>query len=193
MKVMLDLETLSTAPNARVISLGIAKFDDHVILETVGWALDLNKTHGHIDPATCKWWMDQSAPAKDFSFNGKCDPVVAANDLKKALVGCTELWANDPDFDVVIVKNWYEGLHPSMGRWPVSFRLNRSYRTIMALAKEAQIDYSSAYTNNFIAHNPIEDAATQARAVIIARKALLAPRISRGWVADPKPEPAHAV
>lgn len=184
---MIDIETLSTNNDAAVISIGIAKFDDEKILHTQGWALDMRKVTGHVDPGTVKWWADQSEAARAYSFNGKLKPLDVATALTIELAGTTELWANDPDFDVIILKNWYE--RTAAARWPVSFRNNRSQRTIMQLAKDAGIDMGAAWQGDFVAHNPVDDAATQARAVIIARKTLLAPRTTRGW----DREPAHAV
>lgn len=183
MKMMIDIETLSTNNDAAVISIGIAKFDDTQILHTQGWALDMRKVTGHIDPGTVKWWMDQNEAARAYSFNGKSGPDAVASELRQAMENVTELWANDPDFDVIILKNWFE--RTTTGRWPVSFRSNRSMRTIMQLAKEARLNLDGSWANGTVAHNPVDDASNQARAVIAARKGLLFPvPVSRGWVPE---------
>lgn len=183
MKMMIDIETLSTNNDAAVISIGYATFDDNQILDTQGWAMDLKKVTGHIDPGTVKWWFDQSQIAQAYSFNGTLKPAEVAGMLATKLQGVTELWANDPDFDVVILKNWFE--RTNGGRWPCSFRNNRSVRTIMQLANEARVNLDGSWASGTTAHNPIDDAANQARAVIAARKGLLNPvPVSRGWIAD---------
>lgn len=172
---MLDLETLSSKSDAAIISIGVARFDSGGVLDTEGWALDDSQVFGHIDPQTVYWWMKQSDAAKAYSFSGKAKPLDVAQGLIKFLGGCTELWANDPDFDVVIIRNWWDhwqNIYPQMGKFPVSFRASRSCRTLRALAPDC--DVSMCYTG--VAHNPVEDAAMQARAVIRQRKHLLAGR-----------------
>lgn len=184
MKMMIDIETLSTNNDAAVISIGIAKFDDTQILHTQGWALDLRKVTGHVDPSTVKWWMGQNEAARAYSFNGSQRPTDVAAALAIEMTGVTELWANDPDFDVVILKNWFERTSPGT-RWPMSFRSNRSMRTIMQLARDARLNLDGSWANGTVAHNPVDDAANQARAVIAARKGLLFPvPVSRGWVPE---------
>lgn len=173
---MLDLETLSTQPDAAIISIGLAKFDAKQVIETAGWALELPKVFGHIDPSTVAWWMKQSEPAREYSFTGTTDPHVAAQGISDFLRGVDEIWANDPEFDCVILRAWWQALRPRLGKFPISYRQSRSYRTIMAEAKACGVDIDKAWTNTFVAHNPIEDAATQARAVILARAGLRAGR-----------------
>jgi hypothetical protein len=46
----------------------------------------------------------------------------------------------------------------------------------MAEAAACQVDCSRAWNSRLMAHNPIDDASTQARAVILARKGLRAGR-----------------
>lgn len=172
--VMLDLETLSTKSDAAIISIGVARFDESGVLDTKGWAIDQTEVFGHVDPGTVYWWMKQSDAAKRYSFNGKEKALVAAQELKEFLLGgpgakgCTELWANDPDFDVVILRHWWDTLRPRMGTFPVSFRASRSFRTIKALTPDC--DLSECYLGT--AHNPVDDAAMQARAVIKMRRHL---------------------
>lgn len=174
--VMLDLETLSTRSDACIISIGVARFDDKHVIATDGWALDLKKATGHIDPGTVAWWMEQSEPARQFSFMGRVDPHVAAQNFTDFCRGADELWANDPDFDVTIIKNWWDSLRPKVGIFPMKYNASRSYRTIMAEAKACGVVVDKAWLNGFVAHNPVEDAATQARAVILARAGLRAGR-----------------
>lgn len=171
---MLDIETLSTRNYAAIISIGLVKFDQNGVIDSAGWALDLSKVSGHIDPATVGWWMQQNEAAREFSFKGTEDPVTVAQHIKQFLTGCDEVWANDPDFDLVILKSWWQGLE-NVGPWPVKYDAGRAFRTIKAEAKACGIEYKSAYDGK-VAHNPIDDAAAQARAVIMIRKALRAGR-----------------
>ncbi len=172
---MLDLEALSARHDAAIISIGLVKFDQAGVIDSAGWAFDLNKVTGHIDPGTVRWWMDQNEAAREFSFKGKEDPHQVAQHVKMFLAGTDEVWANDPDFDHVILKSWWNALTPKVGPFPIHHRAARSFRTLMAEARACSIDVESAF-QHMVAHNPIDDAAAQARAVILVRKALRAGR-----------------
>lgn len=170
-RVMLDIETLSTDKHAAVLSIGVAVFDPaQGITYTNGWALRMDKIDGHINPATVKWWLQQEEVAREYSFKGDALPLVAGNELMHVLVDADEVWANDPDFDCVILQHWWERTLKSIP-WLVSFRKYRSMRTLSMIAKAKGIDVSSAYIST-TAHNPIEDAVGQARAVNIILTAL---------------------
>lgn len=180
--VMLDIETLSTQNDACVISFGVARFDESQVLASDGWALDMGgpkhppKVFGHIDPSTVKWWMQQSQLAQEFSFKGVVDPHMAAQAFADFCRGADEIWANDPEFDCVILRKWWSTLKPTVGPFPMHYRTSRSFRTIMTEAKAAGVSVDEAWKTDFVAHNPIEDAVAQARAVILARKGLRAGR-----------------
>jgi hypothetical protein len=180
--VMLDLETLSTAKDAAVISIGICAFSEEGgILASHGWAIDSRDWHGYIDPATVKWWTKQNEAAREYSFNGTERSSVVAFQLSawvKEWGGGSpedETWANDPDFDVVILQSWWKriaalGLNP--GPFPFHYRSARSCRTIWAEAQRLGIYYDPAASHT-VAHNPIDDACNQARSVIAIRRNLI--------------------
>lgn len=176
--VMLDLETLSSRKDAMVISIGVAAFDDSKVIQTAGWALDFKRlVPGHIDPTTVKWWSEQSEPAREYSFTGKVDPLQAALDFAAflKLYGGDELWANDPTFDCVILRHWWEQL--TQTSFPSHYREERSCRTMFAEARRLGHDISDAWKNGYVAHNPVDDAATQARGVILARSLIGKPSL----------------
>ena len=168
-RVMVDIETLSTRKDAAVLSIGAVMFDDTQILDSAGYAIDMRKMTGHIDPSTVKWWLEQSDTARAYSFSGTEKPDAVASWLGTYLEGATEVWANDPDFDMVILQNWWE--RTTASRWPANFRNYRSVRTMTMLAQRYHIETAHVWTGA-TAHNPIEDAACQARAVIEVFKAL---------------------
>lgn len=74
--VMVDLETLSTAGTAAIISIGACKFDPstnqitdtfHVVVDKVD-----SIEHGlHIDQETIKWWERQSPEARAASYDSR--------------------------------------------------------------------------------------------------------------------------
>jgi hypothetical protein len=172
---MVDIETLGTSPDAAIISLGMAAFNDSELIATAGLAIRPADWHGDIDPSTVHWWMQQSAEARMFSFNGTGTAADAALQLHHFIqqYGGEETWANDPSFDIVKLRQWW-GRQNLAAPFPIHYRTERSLRTIIALAKELHIVLpGSAGT----AHNPIDDAANQARTVLAARTGLRAGRI----------------
>lgn len=167
-ELMIDIETLSTHSDAAVVSIGYAAFDRTRRVYSNGlFAIRPQDWHGHIDPQTIKWWMGQSTAAKISTFSGAIDAKVAALDLR-TLIGNerpTAIWANDPSFDVVILKNWWRRLLGD-AEFPISFRLERSCRTLFDIAKRYGIDYSAAWSAADTAHDAMVDATSQARAVL---------------------------
>lgn len=163
-RAMVDVETLSTHKHAAVIAVGVAVFDDTHILDTNGWAIQMETLDGHIDPGAIAWWMKQSAEAREFSFSGTHHAISVASELRPYIVDADEVWANDPDFDLVVLQNWWERM-PRLGPWPVRFRKYRSVRTMMMLAKRYSISTDHVWTTER-PHHPVEDSAQQARAVL---------------------------
>lgn len=163
-RVMIDIETLSTNKHAAVLSIGVAVFNETQVVDTNGWAVEMGAIEGHIDPNTLAWWMKQSDAAREFSFNGTHHPIAMASELRPYIADADEVWANDPDFDLTILQHWWERM-PRLNAWPVSFRKYRSVRTMLMLAKRYYIATEHVWTGK-TAHNPIDDAACQARAVM---------------------------
>lgn len=182
--LMVDVETLSVEVNACVISVGICAFDqDQKIYASEGWAIRAADWHGHIDPKTVQWWSKQNEAAREYSFNGVETSLNVAAALKLFMEkhGGDELWANDPDFDVTILKHWWERVEAHhkfhLGDFPggkLRHRLPRSYRTLVAEAKRLGIQYEDAYSMASVAHNPVDDACNQARVIIRIRNHLTA-------------------
>lgn len=186
---MIDLETLSTRSDAKVLSLGVAIFNETAVIATDGWAIKLDDDiGGHVDWNTVKWWMEQEAAAREFSWKGQLTNSTAASNLKAFLAqngieygkeSHNEVWANDPHFDYVILQNWWDRINAashargtgafSIGNFPISYRQPRSYRTLVGEARE--LGYDPEHDRGvYVAHNPIDDAASQARVVIAARQ-----------------------
>ena len=170
---MIDLETLSTRYNAAVISIGVAIFNDEKVLDSVGWALEPKSVHGRIDPDTVFWWMHQSDAAREYSFTGKYQAATAAFELKTLLAkwNVREVWSKDPHFDHVILSEWWDRVG-NVGVFPIDYRDPRSFRTLEAEALRAGFGPDEWQQFNYVAHNPVDDAVTQARAVIKMRQLL---------------------
>ena len=171
---MLDLETLSTRYDAAVISVGVAIFNDEKTIASAGWAIEPASIHGHIDPKTIFWWTQQGEAAREFSFTGKFTDATVAFELKTLLSqhNVDEVWSKDPHFDHVILESWWARVkaRAPVGDFPVHYRSPRAFRTLEAEALRSGFDESEWAQWNYVAHNPIDDAMTQARAVIKMRQ-----------------------
>lgn len=182
---MIDLETLSVKPDAAVISMGVAIFNDDMIIDSEGWALRPDAVHGHIDPKTLFWWTQQEEAARIFSFGGKmtCSSVAFALKTLLAKYDVKEVWSKDPHFDHVILQSWWERIHDhekfNVGEFPYHYRAPRSFRTLEAEAERAGFDRADWQQYDYVAHNPVDDAVTQARAVIKMRQLMGGARVSR--------------
>jgi hypothetical protein len=68
--VMIDLETLSTRPDAALLSIGAVRFDETGVASTEEHGHDwqmyavLEAPTGHVDVDTVRWWLQQSEPAR---------------------------------------------------------------------------------------------------------------------------------
>ena len=162
--VMLDLETLGTAHNAAILSIGAIKFDPmgdenspderfHVAIDP-RTCTDYGMT---VDASTVMWWLDdqRDEARKDMSVREKLD-------LPSALYGFVEwfgpkslpIWGNAASFDNTILKTAYEliGMDPPWRFWD-----DRCYRTLKNLAPGVEMDRTGTH------HTALDDAVSQAR------------------------------
>lgn len=173
--IMVDIETLATSPDAAVISIGVCAFDgDRGVIASDGWAISARDWHGEIDPQTVQWWSKQNEAAREFSFNGSAPAmdVAAAFSAFCSQYSGDECWANDPDFDLVILRKWWKRTR-APGNFPIHYREARSCRTIYAEGRRLGIMYDG-WGGHSVAHHPQDDACCQARAVLAVRKHLIA-------------------
>ena len=119
MDVMLDLETLSTKPNAVILSLGAVKFDPFSERIDVDEGLDLrvdvdeqSALGRDIQEETVAWWEKQPPEVQDAAFNpdGRIKLAGFIKTLNKFLVGADNIWCQGPAFDIVILEDLYRQL-----------------------------------------------------------------------------------
>lgn len=175
---MVDIETLSTAVNAVVLSVGAVEFDPFTCkIEREFYRelrLDMQRDR-HISGDTVQWWAKQLTEnnADNILTNPnskKLDPHNAVFSLaeffKCSTYGVTtpeeyeniEVWACDPDFDLAILSNLYESLYLVV---PWKFWNTRSVRTVRMLNKIAGIEVPVQP----VTHNALEDCIRQAKEV----------------------------
>ena len=176
---MIDIETMSTEPNAAILTIGATLFDPRAE-DTEDTLRDQSALFGpvtfesnekegrHFSPSTMAWWLKQERAAQDALFEGNLVNLrIALTEFSKwvrdASPTPTRIWAKDPDFDVVIMKNAME----SCGlRWPFKFWESRSVRTTMELAYPPgglRGDFPQIGVG--VAHNALDDALRQALAI----------------------------
>lgn len=178
---MVDIETLSTAVNAAVLSIGAVEFDPFTrqILRTFYHELDLSEQENrHIDINTVQWWFKQCQENPvNFDLmtkhNREKDGVTfALHKLGEFINGGIEyamtrvegyehvaIWACDPDFDIAILNDLYKEHN-----LPIPWRYSelRSVRTVRDLTKIAGMEIPKQEAN----HNALDDCIRQAKEVL---------------------------
>lgn len=143
--VMIDIETLSTSPNAVILTIGAIVFEttDTISLNeletdkafykkiTIQSCKDLNMV---IDEATEKWWNQQDESVR---YEAIEDPEnrydihrvlkALSSWLKIHAIENVKVWANSPSFDCVILKEAYKACNLPL---PWKFWLERDIRTL---------------------------------------------------------------
>jgi len=161
--IVLDLETVSLAPNAAIVAVGAVE----VLLEegVLGREFYLPVDRGsserfglHVDPDTVAWWEAQSEVARDALKCGR--PLDYALDMftdfcRRVEGNGTEkleMWGNGAAFDNVVLRSAYDAADICA---PWGFRKDRCYRTLRALLPH--VEFQNVGTH----HNALDDAKAQ--------------------------------
>lgn len=190
MEIMLDLETLGTAPGSVILSIGAAAFDIHKGYQgrnfhthlNVQVQLNLGMT---VSGSTIAWWLQQSDEAR-FALEKakKAHPPEALATFDTWMSACYSkgegVWANGAAFDPVLL----ECLYAKCGRvvLPWHFRDVRDTRTLFALAGRKMGDFG---THNPLAHSALHDAIYQAEETAKCVNHLRGARIDAGRATVP--------
>lgn len=161
---MLDIETLSTKPNAVVLTIGAVKFNPFT-LESPGPGIymkpdvDQQLADGRdASETTMAWWMKQSNTSRFEAFSD--DNRISLDDvhrqLNKFLVGVDVIWAQGAVFDIMILENLY-----SQYQWstPWNYWQIRDSRTLFAVHGDPRDKNAEDL------HNALADCISQAKAV----------------------------
>lgn len=165
--LMVDIETLDTRPTAVILSVAVLMFDpvtraqEEMYSANIDVSLQIMAEGRTMSIDTITWWMQQGYDARVKAF---ASPVCAhPRDAQETLASIIKrpdidaIWANDPDFDCVILRDF-------MGydfKWP--FYKHRSMRTIKALFPLSwKLRKDGTEYGDFIAHDPMEDCKQQA-------------------------------
>lgn len=130
--VMIDLETLGTAPNAVILSIGAVMFRR---TDAAGFfvgdfyrnlTIDDQLAHGKIDGSALRWWLEQSDAARARLFDP--EPVSAKyviDDLSDWLTrvpGDLEfrIWSHGENFDIPILDSLCRSIWGDVAVWRYS-------------------------------------------------------------------------
>ena len=165
MDVMLDLETLSTRPEAVILTIGAVKFDpysgyidlDNGLYERVS-VDDQTALGRHVQEETLAWWGKQDPEVMEEALGDENRVGIEdmANQLNRFLVGVENIWCQGPCFDIVILENIYR----QMG-WPTPWQFwqIRDSRTLFGVHGDPREKGKAGL------HNALEDCVSQAQGV----------------------------
>jgi DNA polymerase III epsilon subunit-like protein len=164
---MVDIETLSTADNATILSIGCVAFNGQGVSPNAFYAR-INPAdaaqYGHIDVNTVMWWMQQPEEARKelYTKSGTVKLEVALQGLLNFIektcgsVDRAHVWGNSPSFDCVKLRSAYKAVGLSRKLW--KYYSERDMRTMKELFKD--VDFKAEDGN--VKHNAVQDARNQA-------------------------------
>lgn len=163
--LMIDLETLGTAADSVILSVGAVKFDlystaidDHGFYGSI--SIDSNFDAGRrVSEDTLLWWLKQPAAAQAVFFEDKLPLEQVLIDLSD-WIGTRDwiVWAKGPSFDIAMLEHAYKQFKMET---PWEFWNARCVRTYMGLPGAKGI---KAATEG-VAHNALSDAYEQAKTI----------------------------
>lgn len=163
--IMLDLETLGTAPGSVVLSIGAVEFspDTGELGRELYVAINQNSSLAvglETNEDTVKWWKQQSREAQKVlyaTFEDSGEQIVPAlESFANFLAPCGKtvcVWGNGSDFDQPILTAAYRAAGQAA---PWQFWNNRCYRTLKSLRPDVTLTRVGTY------HNALDDAKSQA-------------------------------
>jgi hypothetical protein len=140
--IMIDIETLSTKPNALVLTIGAVRFDPFADDSTLkNGPNDMDMFYARIDPesftwpdvdiddSTVAWWGKQSEAVREEAFSAEDRQPIAKvmEDFYKWCQPCERVWANGSTFDIIILENICRNLGRGV---PWSYFQVRDARTV---------------------------------------------------------------
>jgi len=167
--IMIDLETLSTRPNAVILSIGAVKF---TFEDGMGEEFLINvdpvsciQKGLHVDQETVEWWKKQPKEARD-SWKVNPQPLDVAlnslvefigNDVKKQL-----LWCHGATFDFPIISSACDACGIN---WPTKYWNELCSRTVFTLLDIRNDKIRKTQEGN---HTALADAKSQTQTLIEA-------------------------
>lgn len=165
-RLMVDLETLGTEPGAAIASIGAVRFS---VADGIGDEFSASvsladcQAHGmRIDAETLSWWLNQPATARDQLHGGR-GLEAALRAFIDFASGASEVWANSPAFDAVILRDAADRVGLGL---PWQYYQERDYRTLRETLSTWPDREQSGTT-----HDALDDARYQADQLVAALRA----------------------
>lgn len=183
---MIDLETLSTAHNAVVLSIGACIFDDDhkPVTEKFYANLEIDTQLAlsrNVSQSTFMWWLQQTEAARDAIVRTE------RQDTKNTLVSFARwldthnvvgVWGNGAAFDNILLESMYDDY-----KLPRAWKYNQNfcYRTLAAIAGPIAESKSFMRILPTVAHDALADAIAQAQNAQLYRALIANPQLSFPW------------
>lgn len=163
MHIMIDLETLGTAPGSVITSIGAIAFDpSRRLIEDEFYRrvcpISCEQLGMKIDASTVLWWLGQSDAARAEIQKEGTNISVALQELSEWFGKFTEIegvWGNGAGFDNTHMEAAYR-LNKTRRPWKYSH--DRCYRTMKSMFPQIPMPASEG-----TAHNALDDARYQAQ------------------------------
>lgn len=162
--IMLDLETLGTASNAAILSIGAVEFRPETSQVTRKFEVIVDPQSCvdaglKIDVSTILWWLEQDNAAREQFRKPKIPLQQALHEFSKfaligSNVGSVKIWGNGATFDNVIMANAYQATRLER---PWKYYNDMCFRTMKKLYPNVHQDPIG------ISHRAVDDAEFQAR------------------------------
>ncbi|HIE9210182.1 TPA: 3'-5' exonuclease [Klebsiella variicola subsp. variicola] len=173
---MIDIETLSTKPNAVICAIGAVFFEPSIgkIGPSFYRTIDPRNSQergGHISADTVMWWLKQDKEPVSELIAAQTRELDAIADLAN-FIGFTfhettsrnlKIWCKGGSFDFPILKSAFErASHEGVPTLPWNFWNECCFRSLLAVA--GAIGYAP-HPRRSVAHNALTDAVYQAEQV----------------------------
>jgi hypothetical protein len=161
---MIDLETLSTNPNAVILTIGGVKFDPYTHTEPsqgLYFKVDVDSQTAmgrDVMQETMDWWTTQSKEIQEeaMSVENRIPLTEMTKRINKWSVGVDVFWCQGPLFDYAILQDIYKQLGNPV---PWNFWQIRDSRTLFSLVPRDPNEIRKE------AHNALADCYFQAKKV----------------------------
>jgi len=157
--LMVDLETLATAPNAVILTLGAVTFDpaSNKIFDKLYHRVDIDSCDRLgmiVEESTIEWWSKQSSDVKNEAFaeDNRLPVEEVIEKFHKFAWNCDAFWSHGSIFDLNILDTYYRKLNKAP---PWNFWQIRDTRTLFDLGYDPEMPKEGL-------HNALEDANRQA-------------------------------
>lgn len=156
---MLDTETMSTAPNGLLLSIGAVRFDENGLKDEFKVNLDygMSVAEGvfHIESSTLDWWKQQPKEILKAAMSNALPPKEALLEFVK-WYRFNETWCKGASFDFPIMETYFRHYEIEI---PWRFWQLNDYRTIAKLAKKS--GFELVEPNKVTSHDALDDAKKQ--------------------------------